>query len=415
MSSQTLSKILCISLFFPLSTAFVAAQPSGAPAAELTVHDAFESALSLNPEIKAGEQRIQALTYKREAADSLTAQPLSLEGSYRSDGMYNNQGLREFAFGVSAPVWNWNERSFTQAIRSAELEEAESHLQKLKLELAGHVREVVWNTLSVKVDVEIAKARVAAAKDLQASVKKRLDAGELAQTDLYQALVLVAQAEAELGRSMGVLAEVSAEYTVKVGLPVDPAGEFAPESAQVPSDLKPSDHPELKFAEAQLRVNESQQKLTSTQARPNLEIGLSMVAERSTFASGQDKSIMVSTRIPLGSSSDYSSRVLDAQANSLAAKTRLANVERALVSKGRVAEYNLDVFSKLTITAKEQSDLAQKVYQLHRKAFELGETDLLTLLRFEQSAFEASRLSRKSTIEYAAKVSMYRQSLGLLP
>jgi len=52
---------------------------------------------------------------------------------------------------------------------------------------------------------------------------------------------------------------------------------------------------------------------------------------------------------------------------------------------------------------------------LYKKSFELGETDLPTLLIAEQKAFEADKLARKSAIEYAAKVSAYKQALGLLP
>jgi cobalt-zinc-cadmium efflux system outer membrane protein len=107
--------------------------------------------------------------------------------------------------------------------------------------------------------------------------------------------------------------------------------------------------------------------------------------------------------------------VLDAQANQLAAQASLSKIERSVVAKGRAAGSSLQVFEHLRKTASEQAELAIRVYALYQQSFELGETDLPTLLRYEQQAFEAERLARKSDIEYAAKVSAYKQALGLLP
>ena len=85
--------------------------------------------------------------------------------------------------------------------------------------------------------------------------------------------------------------------------------------------------------------------------------------------------------------------------------------ELASLSAARIFAAN----AKTPLTATAQANLSQKVYELHKKAFELGETDLATLIRLEQTAVEANRLNSKATIEYAAKVSAYRQAMGLLP
>ena len=107
--------------------------------------------------------------------------------------------------------------------------------------------------------------------------------------------------------------------------------------------------------------------------------------------------------------------MLQAESESIAAEAALTKTQRQIVVLGRAAESNLDLFAQIKASAQEQARLAIKTFRLYKKSFDLGETDLPTLLIAEQKAFEADKLARKSAIEYAAKVSAYKQALGLLP
>lgn len=410
---RVVSTCLVILLFNASIPAF--AQQSMPVETELTVQDAFESALSIDPEVQSALKRIEAFKARRSAASALTAQPLSLEGSYRSDRNYNNQGLREIELGVSAPIWNWNERARTQSLRDTEIELVQLQLEQKKLELAGLVRQTVWNTLGANLDVEIAQARLKTAKELMVDVEKRVKAGDLAQTDFYQASALYEQTRAEFARTQSALSDVSADYAATIGLPVSVLSQIQTESTDIPNGLKPLDHPAIKLAQLQVLAQQQQSDLVQTQARANPEVGLAIISDRGAFTSASEKSLVVSTRIPLGNSSEYQSRVLQAESESIAAEAVLTKTQRQIVVVGRAAESNLDLFAQIRVSAQEQAKLAAKTFQLYKKSFDLGETDLPTLLIAEQKAFEADKLARKSAIEYAAKVSAYKQALGLLP
>jgi len=179
--------------------------------------------------------------------------------------------------------------------------------------------------------------------------------------------------------------------------------------------LKPLDHPAIKFAQLQLLAQQQQRALVETQERANPEVGLAIISDRGAFSSASEKSLVVSTRIPLGNVSEYQSRVLQAESESIAAQAALTKTQRQVIVLGRAAESNLDMFAQLRTSAQEQAKLAAKTFELYKKSFDLGETDLPSLLLAEQKAFEADKLARKSAIEYAAKVSAYKQALGLLP
>ena len=70
----------------------------------------MNSPLRLVPWVHAQETSISiALIYQSALDNSLTAQPLTLEGLYRSDRNFDNHGLQEVELGISAP----NEKSLT--------------------------------------------------------------------------------------------------------------------------------------------------------------------------------------------------------------------------------------------------------------------------------------------------------------
>jgi outer membrane protein, heavy metal efflux system len=124
---------------------------------------------------------------------------------------------------------------------------------------------------------------------------------------------------------------------------------------------------------------------------------------------------MLSTRIPLGTSAEQQSQALQARADETKAKATLSRISTTLKAQASAAQANVEWFEQLQTNAQEQAALARQVYALYQQSFNLGDTDLPTLLRLEQQAFEAERIARKSTIEYASKVSALRQAYGLLP
>lgn len=381
----------------------------------VSIAQIYRSALENSPALHAQGQRIEALEAGRSYANRLSAGPLSLEGSYQSDRSFDNQGLRETELGISAPLWLWNERSQNQNLRQAELDTGRLRVGALKLELAGQVRLVYWNTLAAHLDVEIAQARLVGSKKLMDDVQQRVDAGDLAKADLLQATGLKAQAQAEFARALSALSTVGAEFTEVTGLPVtvldNPGREPLPAATRV--DI--AAHPGYQALQSEVAIQQNRADLIALQKRNNPEAGLAVVNDRAAFAAPNEKSLVISTRIPLGSSAEHESRLLAARADETEAQQRLKRAETTLKAQASAALTSMQWFEKLQTNAQEQAQLARQVYSAYQQSFTLGETDLPTLLRFEQQAFEAERLAKKSTVEYSSKVSAFRQALGLLP
>ena len=385
----------------------------------VSVAQIYQSALNNSPLMRAQSQRMDSLEAARRDANRFGAGPLTLEGSYRSDRSFDNQGLRETEIGISAPLWLWNERNNTQRLRDAQLQAGESRQRLQQLELAGLVRQVVWNTLAAHLDVEIAQARLVGSKKLMDDVERRVNAGDLAKADFLQASALHVQAQTEFGRALSNLSTVGAEFTAVAGLPVTALNTandvISREAMPVNVAVDIQTHPVYVALQSEAQALQSQVDLIAIQTRDNPELGLAVVNDRAAFAAPNEKSLMVSTRIPLGASAAHESRLLAARADETEAQEKLKRAETTLRAQARAALSNAQWFETLQANAQKQAQLAKQVYAMYQQSFTLGETDLPSLLRFEQQAFEAERMAKKSIVEYSSKVSALRQALGLLP
>lgn len=77
----------------------------------MTLPQAFATAWARQPEAQSLDLRRDAAEARRQVAGSWTAQPPSLELAGKTDQLNKNQGNREYAAGVTLPLWLPGERS----------------------------------------------------------------------------------------------------------------------------------------------------------------------------------------------------------------------------------------------------------------------------------------------------------------
>lgn len=79
------------------------------------------------------------------------------------------------------------------------------------------------------------------------------------------------------------------------------------------------------------------------------------------------------------------------------------------------AEHNLSVSRKELTLAAKQHEIARESLRLAEKAFQLGETDLVSLLRVQAQAFEAERAFTTRKVQVQWEIARYNQTVGVLP
>jgi outer membrane protein TolC len=90
-------------------------------------------------------------------------------------------------------------------------------------------------------------------------------------------------------------------------------------------------------------------------------------------------------------------------------------VRRELETRLQQAQNTLRTTRAAVALAQRQHELAQENLRLARKAFALGETDLVGLLRVQSLAFAAERNLQQRGLQLELDIARYNQAIGVIP
>lgn len=377
------------------------------------------SAISSALEQAAQQPRIEAVRTERDAvrrqAGSLVADDPALRVKYLSDRVDRDQGAYEWETMVDVPIWMPGQRDARRGVATALGGQADTLARLLRWEMAGRVRAALWDTALAQGRLTQAEQALASARALEATVAKRVKAGELARVDLLLARQDALDREAELQAAQAEHARALAIYrqiTGQAALP-DPLFEAPPEPGET-TELPP-DHPLLSDADSALALARAERKRAQSERRGNPVLSLGGIRTRDARGMDPAYAAQIEISLPFGLASQsapkiaaaervYTERMTDFQQARLQAEQRLAE---ARVTRRGAAE-------ALTV-AERRHRLAHEALDLVRRAFDLGETDLTTLLRAEERARQASMDLELRRLEQGRALAELNQALGVVP
>jgi outer membrane protein TolC len=79
------------------------------------------------------------------------------------------------------------------------------------------------------------------------------------------------------------------------------------------------------------------------------------------------------------------------------------------------AEHNLNVSRAELAIVTKQFEIAKESSKLAQKAFQLGETDLVSLIRIQAQTYETERAYTTRKIQVQWDIARYNQAVGVLP
>ena len=402
-----------------LSTGNLWAQATPAPAGgAITLPQAFEAAWARQPEAQSLDLRRDAAEARRQVAGSWTAQPPSLELAGKTDQLNKNQGNREYAAGVTLPLWLPGERSRQGALADAESKALDSRVSATQLRTAAAVRDAWWNWQRARGERLLARERLVSAQRLAEDVRRRVKAGDLARSDQHQADGAAASAEVALAESGRLLAAATQQLRALIGaLPEEKAADGPETPPAVPADFTALDatHPAVVELFDRAEVARRSADLASVQTRNNPELLLATTRERGAFGDDYQQTVTLGVRIPFGSESRNRAKFGLARAEALETEEQLRLERERLAADLETARVRVESSRIQLAAAERRAQLARESRGFFDKSFRLGESDLPTRLRIELEAVEAERQNARARIELAAAISALRQALGLLP
>ncbi|MDZ4141685.1 MAG: TolC family protein [Methylotenera sp.] len=377
----------------------------------LQLHEVLEKTVARSPMQATLQSREFGVDAKNIVAKSMLPSTPAVSVGHQNDALGSGRGEREWQADLEVPVWLPNQRNNRLKVADATQSSLTAGRESLKLQVAGQLRDAVWDIALNDSNFALALNKFELASKLQRDVEKRYQMGEMAKTDVMLAQQETLRAEKEKLRAEAEVMHARNRYYLLTGLREIPASFAEPQSSL--EDYSQSSI----WTEAQSKVGlaETERELAQVESRENLQVLFNMRSIKGGFDNTANESVGVKVRIPFGSESHSAPIKAAAElgvGNALSEREKLRNVMDIMLHE---AEHNLNVSRAELVIVTKQFDIAKESARLAEKAFQLGETDLVSLMRVQALSYEAERAFTSRKIQVQWDIARYNQAVGVLP
>jgi len=379
--------------------------------AQITLHSVLEQTIARYPDSRVLEaKRLEVEARGKHARGWLPFAP-AVGFRNQNDVITSGRGEREWEADFEIPTWLPGQRAAREAIAQDALSGLTDSRDHLSLQVAGLLRDAIWDISMMTNQASLAESRHQTALALLHDVERRFKAGDLAKTDVMLAQNEVFQAETMKLRAEAEVKHAQFRYTMLTGLKMLPVQISETKSANSLDEQ----HPSLRDAAKKILVADDERNLVRVERRENPSIFLNARSQRGAFDNQSNDSLGFKVRIPLESATRSAPLIAGAEMNYARNQSDAMRLRYALETAFHEAEHNLEVTqAELEVVTRQQVN-AQDSLTLAKKAFSLGEIDLVNLLRVQALAYEAERALRQRQIQLQWDTARYNQAVGELP
>lgn len=373
--------------------------------------DAIERAWSHHPAAATLDARRDEAGARAELADRWVPGPPSATVSALGDRFHRNDGAQKWEVEVGVPLWLPGQQAARQAEARSLQEQAAAQAALLRWTLAGDVRAQWWSLALARAARELALRRVDAARELEATVTRRFESGDLARMDanLARNERLAAEADVVQAQALVRAQEASLRAITGADAPSVLVAETAAQFRQIEA------HPQWIAASTAARAAGAALLATAKSDRDAPHVALRMERDRSAHGEPFSNAIGVQVRVPFSWEPQVRQRTAAARAERSRAEAEIVATRLRLQAALERARVELDAAERQLVIARARQVATADNLRLAERSFSLGETDLTSLLRVRASAFEADLLEARQRIALDAAVSQLNQTLGVVP
>lgn len=381
----------------------------------LTLGEVVETALMEFPRtVLAQALSEEARAWHRRAATWLPG-PVALAGNYSGDRVGDNTGNWAIDTEFILPLWKWGQQATAQRVTEKARQYASMYREGLRLEVAGLVREALWDLKLREVEYAIAKEVLVLSERLLSQVRRRVEAGDLARTDLLLAETDFLKTKADAVTAEAEWMHARWRYRNLTRLDKAPAS-F--EEALSPKTVVSPQHPLLLALTARIEQEKARLQYTRFEADVgDQQVMLSLGSHHEHTARGGESLNSINARlyIPFGGGAYQAPNVASVLTALAEVEAQRAELHRQLEQELHEAEHMLQVDRVQVQQAETRYALAKTSLELSRKAFAAGEMDLIDLLKVQVMAQEALRDAERWRVQVKRDVARYNQVVGEVP
>ena len=378
----------------------------------LTLHDLVEKALPHYPNSQLLAAKKRELEARQIQANSFLPGSASVILRNQNDVLLSRNGETEWEAGIEMPIWLSGQRAARAAIADVSASNLNQDQQLLHLQLAGMVRDALWDIELMQGLYDIAELKWTAAKQLEQDVQKRVNLGDMAQKELF-----IAQSETLLAENENIAAQAEVQhakfrYINLTGLREIPSIYAEQKSTKLDVD---ESHPALLEANGKVALSNQMRNLTKIETRENPTVTIGTRSLRGANDTQYNNSLGIILRIPLQSAVRNAPLQAAAETNYTQQQVNLSALKIMLAAAMHEAEHNLEVGEQqLNVLAKQQL-IAQKSLHAVRTGFKLGEIELIEVMRAQTQAFNVDKNLKNQQIQQQWNTARYNQAVGELP
>ncbi|HKJ70938.1 MAG TPA: TolC family protein [Gammaproteobacteria bacterium] len=355
-------------------------------------------------------RRAEAGALDRRASAWLPGNP-AVELTHYNDAVGTGAGNREWEAGLDLPLWRPGQKAARAAVAEGAAAQAEAGRRALRLKAAGAVREALWALALQRNRVALARTELETARSLRDKVKRRLELGDLARTDLLMARERVGEKRTALTEARSRLRVLRSRYRRLTGLERVPDG-WREERADAAPAL--ADHPAVARAARAVQRLRAQRDLAGKESAANPSLLLGSRRERAADGTTVN-SLLASVRVPFGLSTQRRAAEAAAGVDLAAARARLDRVRRQTRQALDRARESIAAARQTLDQARERERMARDSRDLARKAFDAGEYDLIDLIKVQEKYAGARRDRARRELTLQRAVARYNQAAGDIP
>jgi cobalt-zinc-cadmium efflux system outer membrane protein len=316
---------------------------------------------------------------------------------------------------VEVPLWNFGQRDANQRIgEKAQLDSA-TQTAVTKWRVAGLIRAALWDISLQELRLEQAKIELTAAQQLENDVKRRVELGDLAQTDSLLVKTEVLKKRSALTLAEAELMHARKRYSSITQLTKVPANFQEPLSKQ--PEIEPS-HPVLQAINSQIERKQAELDALQLVGSGQTSVNVGINSDRPSRAdprSNNTESFNIGVNVPFGGAAHLAPQVaaLNVEVNKL--RSQRDQLFRELEQNHHEAEHNLQVNQAELSISNELKTVAEKHLQMTQRSFSVGEIDLIDLLKIQSQTQLAVLTAKERALIVQRDFAFYNQAVGLLP
>ncbi len=314
---------------------------------------------------------------------------------------------------VQVPLWNLGQRDAEHNLANQAETSAELQAAAIKLRVAGLVRSALWDMALAKIRYEQAQVELDTYEQLLATIKRRVELGDLpradellAQTELLQKRSVLTMAEAELMHARK-------RYTTITQMTKVPN---AYEENRVALKEIGQNHPTLVAINGQIERKQAEINAIKSigSGQTNVVAGI-LSDEGVDHRSNKAEFFNVGVSIPFGGSAHTAPQIasINVALNKLIADRE--QLYRDLEQAQHEAEHNLEVDRVELDTAYEQKKVSEELLNMTQLSFSVGEIDLIDLLKIQSSTQQAILNAKVRAVMLQRDTALYNQAVGVMP